>query len=207
MRKVDGKGTIVARGKNTWRIRLGLGNDPLTGKELRSPWRTIHGTKADTRRALEEYRQELEGGLRVDADKLTFGKFADTFHEERISLGIISENTIEKDRCLIRNLKSYLGSILLQDVDAITTRSMYNQMATVEKKSSTVLYMVHKKLKQILSAAVGHDYIIKNPIHKVTPPKNLNQAVRVWRQTSFNASLIACRRENGTVIQWLFGSF
>ncbi|MDR1185109.1 MAG: site-specific integrase [Coriobacteriales bacterium] len=171
MRKVDGRGTISARGKNIWRIRLGLGRDPLTKKEFRSPWRTIHGTKADARRALEEYRQELEGGLRLDAAAITFGQFADMFHAERVSLGVISDNTIEKDKYLIRHLKDNLGSIPLQEIDAITIRSVYEQMATVEGKSPSVMHMTHTKLKQILDEAVKHDFIIKSPMHKITAPK------------------------------------
>jgi integrase len=206
MRKVDGKGTIIARGKNTWRIRLGLGHDPLTGKELRSPWRTIHGTKADARRALEEYRQELEGGLRLDADKITFGQFADMFHSERVSLGAISDNTIEKDKYLIRNLNDHLGSIPLQEVDAIAIRSMYEQMATVEGKSPSVLHMTHTKLKQILDEAVRHDFIVKSPMHKITAPKKPESDRRSLTADELSrfADCLSDREQDGyTVAVWL----
>ena len=64
MPKVTGCGEIeeIERGK-VYRIRHHLGRDPKTGRYLRSPKRTVHGTKSDARRALEEYRHELEEGF------------------------------------------------------------------------------------------------------------------------------------------------
>ena len=64
MPKVTGCGEIeeIERGK-VYRIRHHLGRDPETGRYLRSPKRTVHGTKSDARRALEEYRRELEEGF------------------------------------------------------------------------------------------------------------------------------------------------
>lgn len=64
MPKVTGCGEIeeIERGK-VYRIRHHLGRDPKTGRYLRSPKRTVHGTKSDARRALEEYRHDLEEGF------------------------------------------------------------------------------------------------------------------------------------------------
>ena len=64
MPKVTGCGEIeeIERGK-VHRIRHHLGKDPATRKYIRSPKRTVHGTKSDVRRALEEYRRELESGF------------------------------------------------------------------------------------------------------------------------------------------------
>lgn len=71
MPKVTGCGEIeeIERGK-VHRIRHHLGKDPATRKYIRSPKRTVHGTKSDVRRALEEYRRELESGF-ANPDKVT----------------------------------------------------------------------------------------------------------------------------------------
>ena len=44
---LSGIGSIEKAGKkNTWRIRVSLGKDPVTGKYRKSPSRTVHGTKS-----------------------------------------------------------------------------------------------------------------------------------------------------------------
>lgn len=55
--KITGSGEIeeVVKGK-VYRIRHHLGRNPQTGRYIRSPKKTVHGTKAAARRALEEYR-------------------------------------------------------------------------------------------------------------------------------------------------------
>lgn len=71
MPKVTGCGEIeeIERGK-VHRIRHHLGKDPATGKYTRFPKRTVHDTKSDARRALEEYRSELDSGF-ANPDKAT----------------------------------------------------------------------------------------------------------------------------------------
>ena len=63
--KIIGSGEIeeVTKGK-VYRIRHHLGRDPKTGRYIRSPKKTVYGTKAEARRALEEYRIELECGVK-----------------------------------------------------------------------------------------------------------------------------------------------
>ena len=54
--KITGAGEIeeVVKGK-VYRIRHHLGRDPKTGRYIRSPKKTIYGTKADARRALAHH--------------------------------------------------------------------------------------------------------------------------------------------------------
>ena len=63
--EIIGSGEIeeVVKGK-VYRIRHHLGRDPKTGRYIRSPKKTVYGTKADARRALGEYRIELECGVK-----------------------------------------------------------------------------------------------------------------------------------------------
>ena len=45
---LSGIGSVEKTGrKNTWRIRVALGKDPVTGKYRKSPSRTVHGTKSE----------------------------------------------------------------------------------------------------------------------------------------------------------------
>ena len=85
--KITGAGEIeeVVKGK-VYRIRHHLGRDPKTGRYIRSPKKTIYGTKADARRALEEYRIELEYGV-DNPDDLTVGRYARAWYKRRVNSG------------------------------------------------------------------------------------------------------------------------
>ena len=53
--------------RRVYRIRHHLGKDPATGKYIRSPKRTVHGTKSDARRAREEHGMSQRGVHKLNA--------------------------------------------------------------------------------------------------------------------------------------------
>jgi integrase len=169
--QIIGTGTIEKLGKDRYRIRFNLGKDPLTGKYRYSPWRAVSGSKADAISAREEYRQEILGGLRLDVEKVTFGEFADAFHEQRVTMRIINEHTAPRDATHIGHLKRHLGAIRLKDIDQEVVSSVYTTMFSDKGRSDNFMYECHAMLKQILKAAVKKDYLVKSPMDKVTAPK------------------------------------
>lgn len=82
-KSLSGIGSVEKTGKkNTWRIRISLGKDPMTGKYRKSPSRTIHGTKSEATKALIEYRTELMNRSVIKPSNITVGDYAVRFHEE-----------------------------------------------------------------------------------------------------------------------------
>lgn len=81
---LSGIGSVEKTGrKNTWRIRVALGKDPVTGKYRKSPSRTVHGTKSEATKTLMEYRAEIMDVSAVRPSDITVGEYAVRFHEER----------------------------------------------------------------------------------------------------------------------------
>ena len=81
---LSGIGSVEKTGrKNTWRIRVALGKDPVTGKYRKSSSRTVHGTKSEATKALMEYRAEIMDASAVRPSDITVGEYAVRFHEER----------------------------------------------------------------------------------------------------------------------------
>ena len=71
---LSGIGSVEKTGrKNTWRIRVALGKDPVTGKYRKSPSRTVHGTKSEATKALMEYRAEIMDASAVRPSDITVG--------------------------------------------------------------------------------------------------------------------------------------
>ncbi len=68
-------GTITKRGKGAYLLRLFLGRDPETGKQLR-PTKTVHGTRKEADRALREWIDQYESGrLPGSSQKATLGQY------------------------------------------------------------------------------------------------------------------------------------
>lgn len=174
--KVKGNGSIIpvtARGgykvKNSWTLSLSLGNDPITGKRIQK-YRSFKGTKAQARRALEEFRREIEGGLQIDADKVTFGEYGQQWIDAREASGRLAVSTILRDKGIFEHLKRHLSGVLLQDIDAPMVRGLYIKYAE-EGIGQNTLSKIAVTLKQILKQAVVDDLIIKNPCDAVEAPK------------------------------------
>ena len=165
---VGGTGTIEKRGPNTWRIRLAVGRDPITGK-YRQKSRTIHGTKADALRAREELRWELEHGAVNTRDALTFGQFARQFQQDRAISGKFRPATLTGDRMHIRRLCRYLEDVPLTALDAVRIIALQRRMAE-DGFSQSMLHGTLSKLRQVLKRAYRLGYISANPCDQLDIP-------------------------------------
>jgi integrase len=193
--EITGAGTVEKMSKDVWRIRFSLGKDPISGKYRYSPWRTVYGKKPDAMREREEYRREIEGGLKVDARGLTFGEFADAFHAERVAMKVINDKTAPRNATHIGHLKRYLEHVPLREIDPMTITSMYMTMFNSEKRSDNFVFECHVMLKQVLKAAVKRDYLMRSPMDKLLTipkkPKPQRQSLTAEELTRFNGCLAA----------------
>jgi integrase len=169
--RISGEGTIERRSKNTYRIRFSLGRDHLTGKYRYSPWRTVRGAKCDARRALEEYRREIEGGLRIDLRNITFGEYAHVFLSNRENSGTLAKGTIETDRSLLKALDAYLGTIRIVDIDTMILINIIARMKNEDQRGEKVIHDLVTKIKQIMREAMLDGIIIRNPCDRIKTPK------------------------------------
>jgi integrase len=188
--KVRGAGTIEKlKGRNTWRIRFNLGQDPATGKYRYSAWRTVYGNKSKAQEELARYRQELENGFKVDAEDFTFSAFADLFISQRRDLGTYSPSTIRDGEYQVRHLNRYLKDLLLRDVDSLTINRMLAQFAK-DDHSPAAVKRVYATLNQILHEAYVQDLIATNPCDKVKTPKKPKPTVNFLNDTEVSRLMV-----------------
>jgi len=105
----NGRKAVIGNGNReelrpgVWRVRHSLGRDPVTGKYLHSPWRTIH-TSAKTRKTqlkevdefAKEYKREInEKGVIAAPATMTVANAADLYHKNR--LVTVRESTYERE--------------------------------------------------------------------------------------------------------------
>lgn len=165
---VGGIGTIEKRGPNTWRIRLAIGRDPVTGK-YRQKSRTVHGTKADACRAREELRWELEHGTNTAAETVSFGQFARQFQQDRAISGKFRPATLTGDRMHIGRLCHYLEDVPLTALDPARVIALQRRMAE-DGYSQSMMHGTLGKLRQILARAYRLGFISANPCDHLDIP-------------------------------------
>ena len=150
---LSGIGSVEKTGrKNTWRIRVSLGKDPVTGKYRKSPSRTVHGTKSEAAKALMDYRAELMDPSAIKPSDITVGDYAARFHEER-EHEFRSPLAWNRESYEIKWISSFFGAYRLQDLDTFTLRNTYSRMRK-EGATESRLHRVHQKLSQIMNQAV-----------------------------------------------------
>jgi integrase len=171
MHEINGKGTIQSRGKNTWRIRHSLGRDPLNGKYRCSPWRTVHGSKPDARRALEDYRRELESGLRYDLKAITFAQYADALCTARENAGTLARGTLEGDRYHMRKLNNYLGHLRVSDIDNFVINEIIARMKNEDHLGGKLLHDLVVAIKRVMREAIWDGIILRDPCARIKTPK------------------------------------
>lgn len=174
--KIKGNGTIRpvknkkgVKVRNSWQLVLSLGYDPITGKRTQK-CRRFKGTKTEAKRALEAFRREVESGLKLDSDKMTFYEYSQQWVESREASGRLAPATIKRDKDVLRHINRHLQSVLLVDIDAPMVRNLYIQM-TSEGVGQPTMARAATILKQILKQAVIDGIILRNPCDMVEAPK------------------------------------
>lgn len=163
---IKGLGQLEKRGHNKWRIRLSLGYDPMQKKYIRSPSRTVDGTKADAIEALIEYKEEIKGGLDPKKAKTTIKDYAWNFHVSRAG-EFNSPLSHDREKYQIRHIIQWFGNYYVADLDTYTIRSIYAYIRENRLMSEHSLFKMHQKLSQMMKWAVWDQIAPRNPCEPI----------------------------------------
>lgn len=147
--------------RNSWMLVLNF-MDTDTGKR-KQKYRSFRGTKKEARRALENFRREMEEGLRFDADTVTFGTYAKQWINARESSGEFAPATIKRNKEVLAHLKRHLESSLIIEIDAPIVRELYIKLADEGVGRETIV-KAGNVLGQIMKQAFMDGLIIRNPM-------------------------------------------
>lgn len=174
--RVIGNGSVYQVKEGVFQYRFNLGKDPKTGKYAYSPKRTLHcegvskrTQQAMLRKALEDYKEELNSGIvREDGDR-TVSEYAEDFHNLRAE-SFKSPLAYAREGNYIRHIQDMFGRMRLSDLKPDDIRHIYAD-ARKGGMSEAELHGTHVKLRQILQDAVDNELILRNPCTPVKLPK------------------------------------
>lgn len=175
MATIKGTGSIIQKRRGVFEVQLSCGKDPTTGRYRRIS-RTIHGTKRDAAKALDKLRTELEGGLSIDSQTITFRQWSKEFMASRRESGRVGASTLANDQNMLDLICSILGDVPLCKLDARMVKNLFPEIRKRREAqgyhcSNSTLHHYHALLKTCLKAAVNLDLLMRNPVDKVEAPR------------------------------------
>ena len=169
-------GSITQRG-DKYRVCFDYGID-REGNRVRK-YRTFD-TKRDATRAFNEHKVKMDKGTQIMPSEYTFAQWLD-YWDKDIILPQIEETTAYGYRSMIENyLKPQLGEIRLQKLTARDIQQYYTWLMDEKKLSPNTVIKHHNLLTNTLNAAERQEYITKNPMRAVSPPKKRQREAKFY---------------------------
>lgn len=169
-------GSITQRG-DKYRVCFDYGID-REGNRVRK-YRTFD-TKRDATRAFNEHKVKMDKGTQIMPGEYTFAQWLDYWYKD-IILPQIEETTAYGYRGMIENyLKPQLGEIRLQKLTARDIQQYYTWLMGEKELSPNTVIKHHNLLTNTLNAAERQEYITKNPMRAVSPPKKRQREAKFY---------------------------
>ena len=169
-------GSITQRG-DKYRVCFDYGID-REGRRVRK-YRTFD-TKRDATRAFNEHKVKMDKGTQIMPSEYTFAQWLDYWYKD-IILPQIEETTAYGYRGMIENyLKPQIGEIRLQKLTARDIQQYYTWLMDEKKLSPNTVIKHHNLLTNTLNAAERQEYITKNPMRAVSPPKKRQREAKFY---------------------------
>jgi len=181
-------GSISKVGK-TYRVCFDFGKDEA-GNRTRK-YKTFK-TKKEADMALARHDVSMEDGHFVRPRKITVGEWLDYWMEEIYSPRV-AETTVYGHKTVIENhIKPYMGKVQLQQLKPPMIQNYYVHLRSNRGLSNNTIIKHHDLLSVALKAAVKQEYIVKNPVRSVEPPKKTRHEAKIYTPELLKKLLQIC---------------
>jgi integrase len=166
-------GNITKRGKSSWRIKIELERDPVTGKR-RHYWETVTGTREKAKEKLVELRNKMRVGERIEPSDLTVETYLRSWLAAPAGL---TPKTAERYRQLSeQQIIPHLGAIALHKLGAGDVQDWHVKLLASGGKDGRALNArtvghAHRLLHHALERALQAQRVFRNVASIVKPPK------------------------------------
>ena len=190
-------GTMTERTPGVWRLQVTSEPDVVTGRTRRLS-RTVRGSTADARRALQVLLTEAGAGLQGGADVTVA-----TLLEEFLTTATLAPTTRQDWTSVIdRHLIPGVGDIPLWRLSARDCDLLYHQMAR-EGLGASRVRNAHVVLHRACAQAVRWGWIVRNPVADATRPQVPRTTVRPPDAVQLRAMLAPARAADPVLGCWL----
>jgi hypothetical protein len=195
------RGSIVRRGRNSWRIKFDV---PDAGGARQTRYVTVRGNKAAAQKELTKLLSSVDTGSYVDPANTTIGEFLERWLRDWCPANV-SPKTLERYSGIVHNnVVPHLGDIKIQKLRAAAVAEMYATLlregrhrktddTPVAGLSPRTVGHVHRVPHRALDIAVKWGVIPHNVADKVDAPRVEDSEVEIIKADALPGLLDALR--------------
>jgi integrase len=161
-------GHIRRRGKQSWELKLDIGNDPATGKR-RIRYHSFKGTKREASIELARLVSANAKGEYVDPSKLTVSEFVQRWLRDWAEANTSNKTITRYEQLLRKHVCSALGNLPIQKLRASHLQERYAALARGGLADRTRLH-VHRVIHRMLRHATQWGVVHQNVATLVDAP-------------------------------------
>lgn len=168
-------GSITSRGADTWRIRWGGQDDPLTGQR-RQHSRTVKGTRDDAEKALRAELVKLDNGAVEEDRRITVAALASKWLIE-VKPAIGRQTHHSYSQLLNTYVIPEIGGRPAASITKDAVTQLRNRLGSVPRRrtgkplSPQSIIHVMRTLSQVYDYGIEHEILARNPVKAVRKPK------------------------------------
>jgi integrase len=188
-------GNITKRGKASWRVKVELSRDPVTGRR-RYHLETVHGKREDAKAKLVEIAEQMRKGEHVEPSALTVRIYIKAWLAAPAG---ISPKTAERYRQLAeQQIYPLLGAIALQKLGEADVQDWHDKLLASGGRggkplSARTVGHAHRVLHRALARAVIGKRVFRNVASAVKPPKVEDHEIEIIPADQVSDSLAKLR--------------
>jgi integrase len=190
-----GTGSVTPRGDGTWRIRISLGNDPITGRR-RWHTETFRGTKTAAQRRAAALNAQ-HGGRRHAPHQITLAAMI----EQRTATTDLAPGTRALYRYLTNLIPERLAATPIDRIQPDTLETLYRHVAATS--GPTRAKGLHSLLSATFRQAVRYGWLDTAPTARVRVPRIPRRQDTTPELDDVNRLLDYTRRHEPNLYLWL----
>ena len=161
-------GSIINRGKNTWKLQISCGSD-ASGKRIRYT-KTFHGTKREATKELNLFAAECQKGYVNKPTALTVDDIAQIYKQEYVDR-FLKKTSQKSFNGIYKNwISPFLGNLKAGKVTRLEIQKFVNQISDKGRSPKTVRN-IYAFTTGIFKYAVEMNLIADTPCKNIKLPK------------------------------------
>lgn len=189
------KGSVDKR-KDSWRYRVDIGLDPVTGKRKQKS-KSGFKTKKEAQIALAEFIASYENGEYFECEKISLREYLNYWLETYAKTNVSPSSYIRYTQ-FANQIVSKLGGLELSSIKPMHIQKFYTDLQKTNLSNSTIL-KVHRMLSMSLKHAVGWQMLNYNPASAVKPPRPQHVEMSIWDSDTINQVLKDLKESNSNL--------
>ncbi|SDY34816.1 site-specific integrase [Thermoactinomyces sp. DSM 45892] len=155
---------------------IDIGRDPQTGKR-KQMWSKGFDEEGDAEKAMIKAIYEMNQGIFVESNKITFGEFLCRWLEDYAQINCAPKTFEFYELVIQKHIIPSMGKLLLTQLKPMHIQNYYSKKLTngrLDGKgglSARSVHHHHRLLHEVLEHAVKWQLIFNNPVKATIPPK------------------------------------